>query len=144
MAAGLFSFYSVERAVGERLFYTFVILKRKTMLLFFDFGSGEIILIILVLFVVLGPKRLPDVARTLGKTINEMKRASAGFKDEINKEVQRLDKETRLSEFLQQKTLANNSPQASSEPVAVDDNPAPTTVSDPLPEDETGRVERKV
>ncbi len=114
------------------------------MLLFFDIGSGEIILIILVLFVVLGPKRLPDVARTLGKTINEMKRASAGFKDEINKEVQRLDKETRLSEFLQQKTLANNSPQAPVEAVVVEDTPAASTVADPVPEAETGRVERKV
>jgi Tat protein translocase TatB subunit len=73
------------------------------MLLFFDFGSGEIILIILVLFVVLGPQRLPEVARTLGKTINEMKRASAGFKNEINKEVQRIERETRYSEFLEQR-----------------------------------------
>ncbi len=115
------------------------------MLLFFDFGSGEIILIILVLFVVLGPKRLPDVARTVGKTINEMKRASAGFKDEINKEVQRLDKETRLSEFLQQKTLTNNSPQKPTEAVVeVVDPSLETTVADPVPEAETGRVERKV
>jgi Tat protein translocase TatB subunit len=73
------------------------------MLLFFDFGSGEIILILLVLFVVLGPQRLPEVARTLGKTINEMKRASAGFKNEINKEVQRIERETRYSEFLEQR-----------------------------------------
>lgn len=73
------------------------------MLLFLDFGSGEIILILLVLFVVLGPQKLPEVARTLGKTINEMKRASAGFKNEINKEVQKLERETRYNDFLQQK-----------------------------------------
>lgn len=73
------------------------------MLLFFDFGSGEIILIIMVLFIVLGPKRLPEVARTMGKAINEMKRASAGFKNEINKEVQKLDRETRLNEFLRER-----------------------------------------
>jgi Tat protein translocase TatB subunit len=73
------------------------------MLLFFDFGSGEIILIIMILFIVLGPKRLPEVARTLGKTINEMKRASAGFKNEINKEVQKLERETRYNEFLMER-----------------------------------------
>ncbi|PKP49605.1 MAG: hypothetical protein CVT92_15085 [Bacteroidetes bacterium HGW-Bacteroidetes-1] len=73
------------------------------MLLFLDFGSGEIILILLVLFVVLGPQKLPEVARTLGKTINEMKRASAGFKNEINKEVQKLERETRYNDFLNQK-----------------------------------------
>lgn len=114
------------------------------MLLFFDFGSGEIILIVLVLFVVLGPKRLPEVARTIGKTINEMKRASAGFKDEINKEVQRLDKETRLSEFLQQKTIANNTPQASDVPPEVVEKPDIEEIVEPLPEEETGRVERKM
>lgn len=73
------------------------------MLLFFDFSSGEIILILLVLFVVLGPQRLPEVARTLGKTINEMKRASAGFKNEINKEVQKIERESRYKEFLKEK-----------------------------------------
>lgn len=73
------------------------------MLLFFDFSTGEILLILLVLFVVLGPQRLPEVARTLGKTINEMKRASAGFKNEINKEVQKIERESRYQEFLKEK-----------------------------------------
>lgn len=73
------------------------------MLLFFDFGTGEIVLILLVLFVVLGPKQLPEVARSIGKTINEMKRASAGFKNEINKEIQRIDRETQISDVLMDK-----------------------------------------
>jgi Tat protein translocase TatB subunit len=88
------------------------------MLLFFDFGSGEIILIILVLFVVLGPQRLPEVARTLGKTINEMKRASAGFKNEINKEVQRIERETRYTEFLEQR---NSQPKPADETIPMSD-----------------------
>lgn len=77
------------------------------MLLFFDLSSGEILLIVFVAFIVLGPKRLPEMARTLGKTMNEMKRASAGFKSEINKEVQRLDRESRLSEYLTNKDLTS-------------------------------------
>jgi Tat protein translocase TatB subunit len=88
------------------------------MLLFFDFGSGEIILIILVLFVVLGPQRLPEVARTLGKTINEMKRASAGFKNEINKEVQRIERETRYTEFLEQR---NTQPKPADQTIPMTD-----------------------
>jgi sec-independent protein translocase protein TatB len=81
------------------------------MLLFFDFGTGEIVLILLVLFVVLGPKQLPEVARSLGKTINEMKRASAGFKNEINKEIQRIDRETQISEVLKEKKPAAAEPE---------------------------------
>ncbi|MDY0078626.1 MAG: twin-arginine translocase TatA/TatE family subunit [Bacteroidales bacterium] len=68
-------------------------------LLFFNFGSGEIILLLLVLFVVLGPKKLPEVARTLGKTINDMKRASSGFKDEINKEINRIEKDVKINDI---------------------------------------------
>lgn len=74
------------------------------MLLFFDLGAGEIFVIILIIVVVFGPKQIPDIARSLGKTINEMKRASSDFKNEINKEVQRIEREERYQEFLKQKT----------------------------------------
>ncbi|HOI32193.1 MAG: Sec-independent protein translocase protein TatB [Bacteroidales bacterium] len=67
-------------------------------LLFFNIGTGELLLILLVLFVVLGPKKLPEVARTVGKTINEMKRASAGFKNEINKEIERIEHDTNIKD----------------------------------------------
>lgn len=73
------------------------------MLLFFDLGSGEILLILLVLFIVVGPRQLPEVARTVGKAINEMKRASASFRNEIQKEATRLERETALNEI--QKTV---------------------------------------
>ena len=36
-----------------------------------------------------------------------MKRASSGFKAEINKEVQRIDRESRLSEYLTEKSFLN-------------------------------------
>ena len=68
-------------------------------LLFFNFGTGEILLLLLVLFVVLGPKKLPEVARTLGKTINDMKRASSGFKDEINKEINRIERDAKIDDI---------------------------------------------
>ncbi len=80
------------------------------MLLFFNIGSGELILILLILFVVLGPKRMPEVARTVGKAINEMKRASAGFKNEIDKEVQKIERETKLTEFIQDRRDTNSGP----------------------------------
>ena len=81
------------------------------MLLFFSFGSGEIFLIIIVLVIVFGPKRIPEVARNLGKVINEMKSASSDFKNEINKEVQKLERETRYNEFLKEKEQSKPEPQ---------------------------------
>lgn len=126
------------------------------MLLFFEFSSGEIILILLVMFVVLGPKRLPEVARTMGKTINEMKRASAGFKNEINKEVQRLDREARLSDFLQQRAtdaevkptngekISTKTKNTSIPEVQQTSTAEAPEDANPSPEDETGRVERRI
>lgn len=113
------------------------------MLLFFDIGTGELILILLVVFVVMGPKKLPEVARTMGKTINELKRASAGFKNEINKEVQRIDRETRFNDFLQQKATQDESVTKEGETVSTKTSSKPIENPDPEPEQETGRVERK-
>ncbi len=114
------------------------------MLLFFDIGTGELMLILFVVFVVMGPKKMPEVARTLGKTINEMKRASAGFKNEINKEVQRLDRETRLNDFLQQRAVPAEEKVDEKELVTTKPNAKAVIAEPPEPEQETGRVERKI
>jgi hypothetical protein len=42
----------------------------------FGFGLGETILIAIIALVAIGPKQLPEVARTIGRFINEMRRAS--------------------------------------------------------------------
>ncbi len=68
-------------------------------LLFFDFGSGEILLILLVVFLVFGPDKIPELARSLGKVINDVKRASEDIKTEINKEADRKEREKRLEEY---------------------------------------------
>lgn len=71
-------------------------------LLFFDFGSGEIILIILAIFLIFGPSKIPEMARGLGKFINEVKRASEDIKTEINKEADRQERDKKLSEYKEQ------------------------------------------
>ena len=68
-------------------------------ILFFDFGSGEILLIVLVAFLIFGPSKIPEIARNLGKFINDIKRASEDIKTEINREADRQDREKRLAEY---------------------------------------------
>jgi len=46
-------------------------------------GPGELIVIFLVILVLFGPKRLPEIARMVGKTLNDLRRASQDFKDQI-------------------------------------------------------------
>jgi Tat protein translocase TatB subunit len=68
-------------------------------LLFFDLGSGEIFLVVLAIILVFGPGKIPEMARGLGKFINEVKRASEDVKTEINREADRIDREKRLEAY---------------------------------------------
>jgi sec-independent protein translocase protein TatA len=53
-------------------------------------GGSEIFLIVLVLLLFFGGKRIPELAKGLGKGIREFKDASSGKSDE-NKEIQSKD-----------------------------------------------------
>lgn len=55
-------------------------------LLFFNIGGGELFLIVLVIFLIFGPEKIPEIARFFGKGINEIKKATSQIRDEIEKE----------------------------------------------------------
>ena len=46
-------------------------------------GPGEVVLLFLVILVLFGPRRLPDMARQVGKMMNELRRASQDFRDQV-------------------------------------------------------------
>jgi Tat protein translocase TatB subunit len=45
----------------------------------FDIGFGEMLLLAAIALIALGPKQLPEVARTLGRFMNQVKRATGEF-----------------------------------------------------------------
>jgi Tat protein translocase TatB subunit len=60
-----------------------------------DFGfSGEIIFIMLLALLLFGPRKLPEIARQIGKFMAEFRRASSDFQNQIREEVRQLDLET--------------------------------------------------
>ena len=59
-------------------------------LLFFNISGGEIFIILVVAFIIFGPQKIPEIARKLGKGINEMKKATNDIKREINNEVNKV------------------------------------------------------
>ena len=58
-------------------------------------GMPELILIFVIALIVFGPKKLPEIGKSLGKGLAEFKRASEDFKQSIQKEVDGLKEETR-------------------------------------------------
>jgi len=64
--------------------------------LFLDISGGELLLVIIVIFVVFGPNKIPEIARTLGKGFNEVRNASNQIKNEINKEVGHMKDEMKV------------------------------------------------
>lgn len=49
----------------------------------FNVGGGELLVILIVALVVLGPKKLPEVARQVGGMARELRRMSASFQAEM-------------------------------------------------------------
>ena len=49
----------------------------------FNVGGGELLVIVVVALIVLGPQRLPDAMRTVGRVVGEVRRISSGFQQEL-------------------------------------------------------------
>ena len=50
------------------------------------FGMGELIVILLIILLLFGAKKLPEIARSLGKAIKEFKKAGKEIKEDIEEE----------------------------------------------------------
>ena len=60
--------------------------------MFGSLGVGEIIVIFLVVLILFGTKRLPDIAQGLGKGLKEFKNALRNIEDEIHDSAKDEDK----------------------------------------------------
>lgn len=50
----------------------------------FDVGGGELILIVLVVLLLFGPKKIPEIARMFSHGITKIRQAQRDFSEEIN------------------------------------------------------------
>jgi Tat protein translocase TatB subunit len=58
----------------------------------FDLGIQELVVIFIVALIVFGPKRLPEIGRTLGKAMLEVRKAFQGVKNQMDTEFNLTDK----------------------------------------------------
>ena len=49
----------------------------------FNVGGGEIVVILVIALLLLGPEKLPDAARKVGKFMAEIRRVTSGFQEEV-------------------------------------------------------------
>jgi len=69
-------------------------------------GMQEMVVIFLVALVLFGPKKLPELGKTLAKAITEFRRAQSDLKATFEREMQALEKETEsLKEVARQATV---------------------------------------
>src|SRR5258708_9997939 len=67
----------------------------------FDIGFSELMLIAVIALVVIGPERLPRVARTLGHLAGRLQRYVSDVKADINREIE-LDELRKMRDSMQQ------------------------------------------
>ena len=90
----------------------------------FDIGFSELLVIGLVALIVIGPERLPRVARTLGHLAGRLQRYVADVKADINREVE-LEELRKMKESVQQAASGiENSVQSELDKAAGDLNAA--------------------
>ncbi len=56
-----------------------------------DMSFGDTAFIFVLALLIFGPKKLPEIARQVGKALNEFKRASNEFKAQIESEINQLE-----------------------------------------------------
>ena len=102
--------------------------------MFGSIGMPELIIIFVIALIIFGPKKLPELGRSLGRSLNEFKRASNELKNTLEEEV-------RIEEQ-REKTAAEK---PATPPVAHRRSPRPSTVArteEPIAHPSFSRSER--
>src|SRR6476619_450389 len=86
-------------------------------------GMPELIIIFVIALIIFGPRKLPELGRSLGKSLAEFKRASNELKSTLEEEI-RLEEQRSV---LEEKKAATA--QSVTAPAA---NPTPTPVEEPV------------
>jgi len=97
----------------------------------FGIGLPELILILAVALIVVGPDKLPDLARSLAKGIVELKKATNTLKNSLNEEEPATpDTQRKIAGFLE------HMPPAGGAGFSEETAPEASTASEPIPEGE--------
>ena len=79
-------------------------------------GMQEIIIILVVALIIIGPKKLPDLARALGRAMGEFRRAADDLKDNLDINGIKAEKEKLMRDITQNQLDLDKKPEADNPP----------------------------
>ncbi|MEM8602817.1 MAG: TatA/E family twin arginine-targeting protein translocase [Cyanobacteria bacterium P01_H01_bin.121] len=99
----------------------------------FGMGLPEMVLIMVLALLVFGPKKLPEIGRSMGKAIRGFKEASQEFESEFKREAEDLQKAASMEATLEPKQPQALSSAASAEVAEVSKDAEPAVVGETQP-----------
>lgn len=98
----------------------------------FDIGIQELIVIFVIVLVVFGPEKLPEIARVFGRGIGDLQRTLRSAKDELDTEVSKVKDE--IKDELKDPIALKNELFTSNDLFDVD-KPKPAYTAEPIPDE---------
>lgn len=93
--------------------------------MFGSLGGPEVVLILVIALIVFGPRRLPDIGKSMGKMLAEFRKASNDFKRTIEEEVE--------ADKIRASIESRPEPPAASPPTPADTPATPTPAPEAAP-----------
>ena len=84
----------------------------------FGVGMQEVIVILVVALIVIGPKKLPDLARALGRAIGEFKRAADDLKEDLDINGLKEERDRLVQEISRARAAQDVTPPTDAQPAA--------------------------
>ena len=76
---------------------------------FFGIGGWEILLILIVALIIMGPGKIPEIARTMGRTVRAIRKASAELTTAVTRELDVAEKAEKSAAALKADSAAKDS-----------------------------------
>jgi sec-independent protein translocase protein TatA len=86
--------------------------------MFGSIGMPELIIIFFIALIIFGPRKLPELGRSLGKSLSEFKRASNELKSTLEEEI-RVEEQQQRAETTKTPAGPTAVPSSESEPAAA-------------------------
>ena len=88
--------------------------------MFGSIGMPELIIILVIALIIFGPRKLPELGRSLGKSIGEFKRASNELRSTLEEEI-RIEEQRERTSASAATTAATATPLSPTPPPAVEE-----------------------